>query len=1035
MIMKFSPRFKLVLFNLVLICLMSSYGFSQVNSNRHTCGKRADVSEPIWVDTNPNSNPNSKSIFSSNNKTAFTNITAYTQSIHNVIAKWNNGSCESFSFGTTPGGNNIRWGQGLSNTAKHTGGHSYEELRITAAAMGTAFNIGDVFYLSLNVGGALDTAFQLQFVWEDLGNSANVVTINVETNYGDGGAPYTAAEATKLMAFYNLVNPIIKEVYGPPSRSHTINIINDANAVGSNTYYNGPNQVSSNSNGYLNADNDLDQPRLMIHELIHGYRDNVGLSSNSEWHYEPVLSGFEEGMAEGVAIIVMDIFIDRYPNFFNGDEHKIHWNQAQGMPFEWDYDFQNHTQITTQDYWSSDQATGSHVLRYGLGATAMKKMYYEDSLIFINFNDEYYQRMNTDHTLLPTRALMVDIFKAIKTEVERTPMEDWINDQRIFDCSVNLGKKVFMLSYTSLGWQSFQQDNRIHFMETHQNGLEWNWGSTDQLGANEVENNATWGWTHQLNNTPGDIDFIRDWNNTSFRNRSIINDSHWVTDVGGPNAGAVLSGPYQGANPYNSFDGLTYDVAGPWTRDLEQDQAYSTGTEMGKRAFAVGSQNIYTSTSTAATMWPQLASIGGPIVDNRVELNMNESGLYRFEIGFNDVSGPRVEDSYFRLLGDNFIDAVGVFGGIYSTIDNQINGRMFIEHEDFGEELDMTIFNNSFIAGRTWTSVLEPEVKFQGGRVPNDMEYSVPGQVHAIYLDPTCAKKKIDFRTIGYGDGLEGTQMLLFNVEEMEDIIFTQSNDMVINVGDNFNLDVTNNFPDILNDDSRINYSWVDPNSNSISTDTNYTFMNAATSDSGVYNVQINFLGCPVFSLPVKVTILNPLPIELVSFNATLQSDKRVKLDWTTINEVNNDFFTVEKSIDAKNWEKVNSTSGAGNSITTINYVDFDNQPFKGVSYYRLKQTDFNGDYVYSEIRVIELKKELELRVYPNPATESFTVELSLLEDAEIKITNELGQIIKTKKLNDFNRITFDSSSMSSGIYFIQVISNDSVFLEKIIIE
>ena len=1032
------PSSNLLLLFLVTFLSLSTYSqttqipiqSSEAQKKTASCGRHKTPDQPIWVNPPSKSTPTDKA-------SALTNVRAYTQSIHNAIAKWDAGSVGSFSFGTnTPACNNIRWGQGLANTARHTGGHSYEELRISAANLGTLgapFNIGDVFYLRLNVGGNLDTIIELQFVWEDLGNAGNVVTINVETNYGDGGPPYTPAEAVKLMAFYDLVNPIIKEVYGPPSRNHTINIVNDVNSAGSNTYYNGPNQVSSSSTNYLNADGDLDQPRLMIHELIHGYRDNVGLSSNSEWHYLPTLSGFEEGMAEGVAIIVMNIFIDRYPNFFNGDDHKIHWNQAKGMPFEWNYDFQNHKQVTTEDYWSSDQATGSHFIRYGLGASAMKKMYYEDSLIFVNFNEEYYNRMNADHTLLPTRALMVDILKTIKTEVERTPMEEWINDQRILDCSLDFGKKVFMLTYTSLGWQSFQQDNRIHFMETHQNGLEWNWGSTDQAGANEVDNGATWGWTHQLNNTPGDIDFIRDWNNTSFRNRTIINDGHWVTDVGGPNAGAALSGPYQGANPYNSDDGITYNATGPWTRDLEQNQTYSTGTEIGKRAFAVGSQNLYTSTSTPIIMWPKLVSQGGPILDVRAELNMNESGLFRFEIGFDDTAGPRVEESYYRLLGDSFIDIEGVFGGIYSDLANQINGRMFIEHEDFGEELELSIFNNAFKATRTWTSILEPLVKFQGGRT--DRHYSTPGQVHAIYLDPTCTQKKIDFRTIGYGDGLEGTEMLLFNIEKMEDIIFTQSNDTAINVGDDFYLKINNNFTDIFANDSRISYNWVNPSNNSISNDTTFTFNNATITDTGVYNVQINFLGCPVFDLPVHVTMPIPLPITLTTFDATLQNKNIVELEWTTSSEINNAFFTIEKSRNTEEWTTSSIIDGAGNSSNVIHYLDFDKTPYQGISYYRLKQTDFDGNFTYSDIRVINLKEQLKFHFYPNPAQKSFIVEMENLKDVQISIIDNLGKEIKLEKRVEFNKITFDSSVLSSGVYFIHAENNGKIQSEKIIIE
>jgi len=454
---------------------------------------------------------------------------------------------------------------------------------------------------------------------------------------------------------------------------------------------------------------------------------------------------------------------------------------------------------------------------------------------------------------------------------------------------------------------------------------------------------------------------------------------------------------------------------------------------MGKRAFAVGSQNIYTSTSTAANMWPQLASIGGPILDVRVELNMNESGLFRFKIGFDDISGPRVEDSYYRLLGDSFIDPEGVFGGIYSNLSNQVNGRMFIEHEDFGQESDMTIFNNAFKATRIWASILEPLVKFQGGR--NDMEYSVPGQIHVIYIDPTCVQKKIDFRTIGYGDGLEGTEMLLFNLEEMEDIIFTQSNDTAINVGDDFFLGVTNNFTDIFSGDTRINYTWVDPNNNSISNDTNFTFNNATINDTGIYNIQVEFLGCPVFSLPVRVTMPIPLPVKLIAFNATLQNNESVKLEWSTSSEINNDYFTLEKSDDLEEWQLVDKINGAGNSNNTINYTDVDNDPFQGVSYYRLKQTDFDGGTSYSKIRSVELKYNDGIKIFPNPATKLFVIELDDIKGTHIKIVNNLGKEVLVSKFVEGNRMVFDSSKLSSGIYFILITGNTGAYSKKIIIE
>jgi len=766
-----------------------------------------------------------------------TGTTAYTQSIHNVIAKWETGSYSNYRIGTAPGLQDIRWGQGLSAPAKYTGGHSYEELRISSLALGTTFNIGDTFYITLDNGLATEwVSDPLQFQWENLGDSSNSINIIVETNYGLGGfGPYTTAEETKMMAFYDLVNPIIKDVFGPPSRNHDIYIVNDAFASGVNIYYNGPNQVSSTFN--LNADGDLDQPRLMIHELIHAYRDNVGVSSDSEWHYEPILSGFEEGMSEAVAIIVMDKFIELYPGFFSGDEFKIHWNHSRGMPFSWDYDFQNHEQVSNRDYFSSDIATGSHWVRYGTGATAFRKMYIEDSDIFKKFNAEYYSRLNADHTLIPNRDLVVNIFEEVTTEVERTPVRDWINDQKILDCDTDIEKKVFMLTFTNLSWQSFTQDNRMFFMETHENGLEWKWTSSDQAGVTEIDAGAAstekWGWTHQLNNTPGEFKTIQDWDNLQYGvSKPVINDYHGLYD------GTTLSGPYQGANPYNSFDGLTFDASGPFTRDLMQNQIYSIGSETGKRALAIGSQQMYTSTASDAIFWPP------GIISDRKITDLNQSGLYRWELDFNDSQGPAVSNSYFRLLGDDFIDIQGVFGGVYSDTEDLIEGKLIIEHENHGEEADVIINNNSFKTLRTWASIPELDINRQGGRP--DRQYSEPGKTHVIYISDDCTEHKIDFRTIGFGDGLDGVQMLLYNIDNFDDIIFTETAMLLLCPNDEANFSVTNNFPDILDMDSRITYQWSDPSGNVVSTEKDFDIMSITYSDAGVYTLLIDFFGCQI---------------------------------------------------------------------------------------------------------------------------------------------------------------------------------------------
>ena len=86
------------------------------------------------------------------------------------------------------------------------------------------------------------------------------------------------------------------------------------------------------------------------------------------------------------------------------------------------------------------------------------------------------------------------------------------------------------------------------------------------------------------------------------------------------------------------------------------------------------------------------------------------------------------------------------------------------------------------------------------------------------------------------------------------------------------------------------------------------------------------------------------LPIELLSFTGEQHNENNI-LKWITASETNNDYFTVERSFDAINFEEVGIVDGAGNSISTLNYSLIDNRPFDGVTYYRLTQTDFDGNH------------------------------------------------------------------------------------------
>ena len=88
------------------------------------------------------------------------------------------------------------------------------------------------------------------------------------------------------------------------------------------------------------------------------------------------------------------------------------------------------------------------------------------------------------------------------------------------------------------------------------------------------------------------------------------------------------------------------------------------------------------------------------------------------------------------------------------------------------------------------------------------------------------------------------------------------------------------------------------------------------------------------------------LPVELLSFSGEIKSD-RVVLNWTTGTEINNDYFSIERSRDSYGWEVLGFVNGAGNSSTPKSYTFNDIHPLDGLAYYRLKQTDFDGHFKY----------------------------------------------------------------------------------------
>ncbi|NUM31134.1 MAG: T9SS type A sorting domain-containing protein [Bacteroidetes bacterium] len=181
------------------------------------------------------------------------------------------------------------------------------------------------------------------------------------------------------------------------------------------------------------------------------------------------------------------------------------------------------------------------------------------------------------------------------------------------------------------------------------------------------------------------------------------------------------------------------------------------------------------------------------------------------------------------------------------------------------------------------------------------------------------------------------------------------------------------------------------------------------------------------------------LPVTLLYFKTINNDKKSVTMKWATSAEINNDFFTIEKSTNGKNWVEVARIPGAGNSSQIINYSYTDNNPLSGTSYYRLKQTDYNGEYEYfqSKAVVLDAKGKLNLEVFPNPAKENTTVKLTTLSASKIvvKVLNINGQEVLSATELDGNSLEIQTSLFPKGLYIVEITQDENVLRKKLIVE
>ena len=173
-----------------------------------------------------------------------------------------------------------------------------------------------------------------------------------------------------------------------------------------------------------------------------------------------------------------------------------------------------------------------------------------------------------------------------------------------------------------------------------------------------------------------------------------------------------------------------------------------------------------------------------------------------------------------------------------------------------------------------------------------------------------------------------------------------------------------------------------------------------------------------------------PLPITLLSFQAT-PNKKTVRLNWTTASEINNDYFTIERSSNGSSFAAIGNVKGSGNTSDLTKYTFVDAQPINGINYYRLRQTDFDKKTTLSNILSVEMSRSnTQIAIYPNPTTGFVTLQ-NIADVQNITIFDVMGKQILETATNANPKIDIDLSAQPSGIYVLKTDTGEMLKIVK----
>jgi hypothetical protein len=190
--------------------------------------------------------------------------------------------------------------------------------------------------------------------------------------------------------------------------------------------------------------------------------------------------------------------------------------------------------------------------------------------------------------------------------------------------------------------------------------------------------------------------------------------------------------------------------------------------------------------------------------------------------------------------------------------------------------------------------------------------------------------------------------------------------------------------------------------------------LNGRSADAGSNGTNFTFTG--------TAGIAGGLPVEMLSFRGTPTPEGSL-LEWVTAQEINNSLFSVEHSVDNEHFMAIGMVKGAGTTTHTTEYHFLHGEAPHGISFYRLKQIDTDGQGDYSSTLEVTNTPGGLLKVAPNPAMGSLTVTFPWVKTTgKLWLTDLSGRQVLEIPLDErAEPLVLDISGIAAGMYLITV--------------